>query len=63
MENSYINKYFNLSDKVVAITGGAGFLCSEMALGLHHAGCTVSVLDSNLDGAKKIVKTIENEEG
>ena len=63
MENSYINKYFNLSDKVVAITGGAGFLCSEMALGLHHAGCTVSVLDSNLDGAKKIVKTIKNEGG
>ena len=60
---NYIDNYFNLSDKVVAITGGAGFLCSEMALGFHHAGCAVSVLDSNLGGAEKIVKTIENEGG
>ena len=26
MENSYIDKYFNLSGRVVAITGGAGLL-------------------------------------
>ena len=29
MENSYIDKYFNLSDKVVAITGGSGFICDK----------------------------------
>jgi hypothetical protein len=29
MENSYIDKYFNLSGKVVAITGGAGFICDK----------------------------------
>jgi NAD(P)-dependent dehydrogenase (short-subunit alcohol dehydrogenase family) len=60
---NYIDKYFNLANKVVAITGGAGFLCSEMALGFHHAGCAVCVLDSDLEGAKEIVNTIENEGG
>ncbi len=29
MENSYIDKYFNLSGKVVAITGGSGFICDK----------------------------------
>ena len=32
--NNYVSKLFNLDDKVVAITGAGGFLCSEMALGL-----------------------------
>ena len=29
MENSYIDKYLNLSGKVVAITGGSGFICDK----------------------------------
>ena len=29
MENSYIDKYFKLSGKVVAITGGSGFICDK----------------------------------
>ena len=29
MENSYIDKYFNLSGRVVAITGGSGFICDN----------------------------------
>ena len=63
MVNSYIDKYFNLTDKIIAITGGAGFLCSEMALGFQRAGCSMVVLDSDLDGAKKIVNRIKNEGG
>ena len=29
MENSYIDKYFNLSGRVVAITAGSGFICDK----------------------------------
>ena len=29
MENSYIDKYLNLSGRVVAITGGVGFICDK----------------------------------
>ena len=29
MENSYIDKYFNLSGRVVAITGGVDFICDK----------------------------------
>ena len=43
----------------ILITGGAGFLCSEMALGLHRAGCKIALLDINLEGAKKIKNVIE----
>ena len=32
----YINKLFNLNDKVVAIIGGAGYLCREMARGFYR---------------------------
>ena len=60
---NYIDKYFNLTNKVVVITGGAGFLCSEMALGFHRAGCAIAVLDADLEGAKIIVKIIEDEGG
>ena len=60
---SYIDKYFNLKNKVVAITGGAGFLCSEMALGFHRTGCFVAVLDQDFEGAKAIVKIIEDDGG
>jgi NAD(P)-dependent dehydrogenase (short-subunit alcohol dehydrogenase family) len=60
---NYIDKYFNLSNKVVAITGGAGFLCSEMALGFHHAGCQIAVLDSDLENAEQIVAVIKEDGG
>ena len=29
MENSYIDKYFNLSGRVVVIIGGSGFICDK----------------------------------
>ena len=56
---SFIDSLFNLTGKVACITGGAGFLCSEMALGLHRAGCKIALLDINLEGAKKIKNVIE----
>ncbi|MCK5738729.1 SDR family NAD(P)-dependent oxidoreductase, partial [bacterium] len=36
---------FDLTDKVIAITGGAGVLGSEMACALAEAGATIAILD------------------
>jgi len=60
---NFINKLFNLENKVVVVTGGAGFLCSSMALGFHRAGCVLAILDSDLKGAKNIEKKINDEGG
>jgi len=58
-----IDTFFKLTDKVVAITGGAGYLCGEMALGFHRAGCTVAVLDADVEGANEIAGKIKDERG
>ncbi len=42
---TYLDKLFSLKNKVVAITGGAGVLATEMAKGLGMAGCKIAVLD------------------
>ena len=60
---TYIDKLFNLSDKIVAISGSAGFLCSEMAKGFHRAGCTVVLLDSDLEGAEKVADILRDDGG
>jgi NAD(P)-dependent dehydrogenase (short-subunit alcohol dehydrogenase family) len=60
---AYIDKLFNLSGKVAAITGGAGFLCSEMALGFHRADCSVVLLDADMEGAEAIAENISDDDG
>jgi len=57
----YVDNLFNLKDKIAAITGGGGHLCSEMAKTLARAGCKVVILDLRLDKAKKIEKEINDE--
>ena len=42
----------DLKDKVVAVTGGGGIICSEMAKALANAGAKVALLDINYDAAK-----------
>ncbi|MDK2906262.1 MAG: hypothetical protein PWQ66_223 [Petrotoga sp.] len=42
---SKVEDYFNLEGKVIAITGGAGVLCSEMARSLGEAGGKIVILD------------------
>jgi len=42
---SKVDDYFNVEGKVIAITGGAGVLCSEMARSLGEAGGKIAVLD------------------
>jgi NAD(P)-dependent dehydrogenase (short-subunit alcohol dehydrogenase family) len=40
---------FDLTDKVIAITGGAGVLGSEMACALAEAGAAIAILDMKTD--------------
>ena len=60
---SYIENLFNLKGKVAVITGGGGYLCSEMARGLSKAGCKVAVMDIRLSKADVVVKEILEEIG
>ena len=60
---AYIDNLFNLSGKVVAITGSAGFLCSEMAIGFHRAGCSVALMDADMAGAKSVAGKINDNGG
>ena len=53
-----INKFFNVNNKVAIITGGAGYLCSEMARGLSACGAKVIILDKSKVKSQKVVKSI-----
>jgi len=55
---AYIDTIFSLKEKVIAITGAAGYLCSEMARGFHLSGCKVAIMDNDLEGAEKVVAQI-----
>ncbi len=54
---------FSVKDKCVAITGGAGVLCGEMAKALAAGGAKVAVLDYNSEGAAAVCKQIEDAGG
>ncbi len=53
-----MNELFDIRDKVVAITGGGGILCGEMARGLAGVGAKVAVLDLFEAAAGKVVGEI-----
>ncbi|MDP6542678.1 MAG: SDR family oxidoreductase [Phycisphaerae bacterium] len=53
-----MNELFDITDKCIAITGGAGVLCGQMARSLAHAGASVAILDYNLPGAKEVCDQI-----
>ena len=63
MVKEYLEDLFQLSGKVVAITGGAGVLCGEMSRALARLGVKVAVLDILEDEAKKIANEIVNARG
>ena len=51
----------NLKDKTAVITGGAGFICSEMARALAFQGVKTAIIDLNKEAASKIAGDIEDE--
>lgn len=48
----------DLSNKVIAITGAGGIICSEFARALAECGAKVALLDINYDAAKKYADEI-----
>lgn len=60
---SYLETVFNLRDKVVAVTGGGGLLCSAMAEAFGKAGCKVVVMDVRLSKAETVVERITENGG
>ena len=63
MSTNYIKQTFGLNGKIAVITGGAGYLCSEMARGLHYSGCSVAILDKDHKSAEKLVMEINDDDG
>ncbi len=51
-------KLFDVADKCIAITGGAGVLGGDMARALASRGAKVAVLDFNIQGAETLCKEI-----
>jgi len=49
---------FDVKDKCIAITGGAGVLGAAMVRALASRGAKVAVLDFNLAGAEKLCSEI-----
>jgi NAD(P)-dependent dehydrogenase (short-subunit alcohol dehydrogenase family) len=58
MKPSDIQKSFDLSGKVAAVTGGAGVLCAAMCRALAAAGVKVAVLDLNIETASSLAAEI-----
>ncbi len=56
-----VKSLFDISDKVIAITGAGGVLCGTMTKALGQADAEVAVLDLDEDAARKIADNIKNE--
>jgi len=52
---------FDVKDKCVVITGGAGILCGEIAIGLARLGAKICVVDYDSLRANEVCKKIEAE--
>jgi NAD(P)-dependent dehydrogenase (short-subunit alcohol dehydrogenase family) len=58
-----MNELFDVSGKVIAITGGGGVLCGTMAKALAKAGAKIAILDLVEAAAKKIADEIMSNKG
>jgi len=58
-----MSNLFDVQDKVVAITGGGGVLCGQMARALAQAGAKVAILDLDQAAAEKLAGEIRNQAG
>ncbi|MDP2652752.1 MAG: SDR family oxidoreductase [Candidatus Omnitrophota bacterium] len=55
----YLTELFNLKGRTAVVIGGAGHLCSQMALGLAKCGVGIAVIDKDPDKIKEIIAKIE----
>lgn len=58
-----INKIFNLTNKVIILTGASGLLGTEYAHGLSQAGANVVLADLNFEKCKKLSSNINEKYG
>ena len=59
----YLEGLFGLEGKVALVIGGGGHICSEVALSLSRAGCSVAVADLRLHKAEKVAERLAEESG
>ena len=60
---SFLDKLFGLKGRVAAITGGGGYLCSEMARGFAKADCKIAVMDLRGHKAEAVARDTRNSIG
>src|ERR1700720_546691 len=60
---AYADQLFDLTDRVVLITGGSRGLGREMAFAVAHCGADVVIASRNLDNCVSTAKEIEAETG
>ncbi|HHX44752.1 MAG TPA: SDR family oxidoreductase [Chloroflexi bacterium] len=63
MDSEYLNRTFNVTGRVVVLTGGGGILCGTMARELARAGASVAVCDIVPEAAQRVVDDIAAEGG
>ncbi len=59
----FLNKLFNIENKVAVLTGGGGILAGEMARGFLQAGVKVVLLDINENNLNKKVDSLKDIDG
>jgi NAD(P)-dependent dehydrogenase (short-subunit alcohol dehydrogenase family) len=62
-ERIEMNNLFDVKGKVIAITGGGGILCGEMARALGQAGAKIAVLDLVEAAATRVAEEIKAKGG
>lgn len=58
-----MNNLFDVTDKVVVITGATGVLASTAAKSLAEAGAKIALLTRNVDNLESVIKEIESHGG
>lgn len=61
--NTEFTKAYDFSGQTIAVTGGAGVLCGELARALYVCGANVVIMDYNLAAAEKMVEKLEGKTG
>lgn len=61
--SNYISQLYDVSGKVIAITGGGGMLGTAIATGLGRAGANIAILDIRPEAAERTAAAIVAEGG
>ena len=63
MDLQEITRTYDFSGKTVAITGGGGVLCGEMARCLAGCNANIVILDRDISLGEKVLETIKGAKG